>query len=48
MERTVIGLMERKVGEFGNKPNPPGLEDISPVVIGTAGGGNHSVFPRYD
>lgn len=30
----------QKVGEIGNKPNPPGLEDTSPVVIGTAGGGN--------
>lgn len=30
----------QKVGEIGNKPNPPGIEDTSPVVIGTAGGGN--------
>ena len=34
----------QKAGEFGNKPNPPGLEDISPVVIGTAGGGNQRYF----
>ena len=34
----------KKVGEFGNKPNPPGKEDISPVVIGTAGGGNKRYF----
>ena len=30
----------QKIGEIGNKPNPPGIEDTSPVVIGTAGGGN--------
>lgn len=30
----------QKVGEIGNKPNPPGLEDTNPVVVGTAGGGN--------
>ncbi len=29
-----------KVGEISNKPNPPGLEDTNPVVIGTAGGNN--------
>lgn len=33
-----------KAGEVGNKPNPPGLEDTSPVVIGTAGGGNTRWF----
>ena len=33
-----------KVGEIVNKPNPPGLEDTSPVVIGTAGGGNIRYF----
>ncbi len=34
----------QQVGETGNKPNPPGLEDTSPVVIGTAGGGNQRYF----
>ncbi len=34
----------QKVGEVGNKPDPPGLEDTSPVVIGTAGGGNIRYF----
>ncbi len=29
-----------KIGEFSDKPNPPGLEDTNPVVIGTAGGNN--------
>lgn len=33
-----------KVGEINNKPNPPGLEDTSPVVVGTAGGGNIRYF----
>ena len=33
-----------KVGEVGNKPNPPGEADTSPVVIGTAGGGNIRYF----
>ncbi len=33
-----------KVGETGNKPDPPGLEDTSPVVVGTAGGGNKRYF----
>ena len=28
------------VGEIRNKPNPPGIEDTNPVVVGTAGGGN--------
>ena len=34
----------QKVGEVGNKPDPPGAEDTSPVVIGTAGGGNKRYF----
>lgn len=34
----------RKVGDIGNKPDPPGAADTSPVVIGTAGGGNIRYF----
>ncbi len=33
-----------KVGEVGNKPDPPGAADTSPVVIGTAGGGGIRYF----
>ncbi len=33
-----------QVGEIANKPDPPGLNDTSPVVIGTAGGGNIRYF----
>ena len=34
----------QKVGEIGNRPNPAGAEDTSPVVIGTAGVGNNLYF----
>ena len=44
MEPTVIGLTVEKVGEIGNKPDPPGAADTATVVIGTAGGGGIRYF----
>ena len=33
-----------KVHEVPNKPNPPGLNDTAPVVIGTGGGNNETYY----
>ncbi len=32
------------VGEIANRPDPPGLNDLKPVIIGTAGANNQTYF----